>query len=607
MPRPLVRLAVAAWALTSVGAVPATRGAGFAPAGAGAGFNLLVVTLDTTRADRLGCYGRAGGTTPHLDALAARGLRFAHAVSVVPVTLPSHATIFTGLLPPRHGVRINSEDRLDASQVTLAEVLAAKGYQTAAFVSAFVLDARFGLDQGFETYDDRVATATTAAFAQGTNERPGADTTDAALAWLAKRDVERPFFAWVHYFDAHAPYAPKPPFAERFAEKPYDGEVASVDAQVGRLLEALDAAGLRERTLVVVVGDHGESLGEHGETTHGNFVYRSVMDVPFIVANPRLVPAPAVVDGGVVSTADVTPTALDLLGLADGRARDGVSLAAERPDRRRTVYMETLVPFLDFGWSPLFGFRRLEDSYVLAPKPEYYDLVADPREGANLHGTAKGEQAKARDQQAATLSRLLARFPPYQQAATAAAAPDPETRARLESLGYLGGAGSASAPGAALADPKDMVEVTTELVEANALLSAGRLPQALAVAKRALARSSGDRSVLLAAAKIYLRMNRLKEAEDALRGFTAIQPKADVSVLLAQILILDGRSAEAERLLAQAESLDPRHGAVWIARGDLLLRKGQKDEARAAYEKARSIDPYRATGIATARIASLSK
>jgi choline-sulfatase len=591
-------------AAVSAHAASATRGAGFAADAPGAGFNLLVVTLDTTRADRLGCYGRAGGTTPHLDALAARGLRFAHAVTVAPTTLTSHATIFTGLIPPRHGVRINSEDRLDAAQVTLAEVLAAKGYETAAFVSSFVLDARFGLDQGFATYDDRVATATGSAFAQGTNERAGAATTDAALAWLAKRDAKRPFFGWVHYFDAHAPYAPPAPFAARFPEAPYDGEIAAVDAEVGRLLQAIDAAGQRERTLVVVVADHGESLGQHGETTHGHFVYRSVMDVPLIVANPRLTPVPAVVDAGVVSTADVTPTVLDLLGAADGRARDGVSLAAERPDRRRTVYMETLVPFLDFGWAPLFGFRRLEDSYVLAPRPEYYDLVQDPRESTNLYATATGDAARARDQQGATLERLLARFPSYRQAATAAAAPDPETRARLESLGYLGGAGASTAA-TDLADPKDMVEVTTQLVDANALLAAGRLPQALATAKRALARSKGDRSVLLAAAKIYLRMNRLKEAEDALRGFSAIQPKADVSVLLAQILILDGRQAEAERLLAQAESLDPRHGAVWIARGDLALKRGNREEARAAYEKAGSVDPYRASGIAAARIEAL--
>jgi len=268
--------------------------------------------------------------------------------------------------------------------------------------------------------------------------------------------------------------------------------------------------------------------------------------------------------------------------------------------------METLVPFLDFGWSPLFGLRRLADSYVLAPRPEYYDLARDPGESTNLHPTAKGDAALARDQQAATLGRLLARFPPYQQAATTASAPDPETRARLESLGYLGGAGAAADAGD-LADPKDMVEVTTQLVEANALLAAGRLPQALALCKRALARSKGDRSVLLAAAKIYLRMNRLKEAEDALRGFTAIQPKADVSVLLAQILILDGREAEAERLLAQAESLDPRHGAVWIARGDLARKRGNKEDARAAYEKARTVDPYRAGGIAAARLTVLAK
>ena len=453
-------------------------------------------------------------------------------------------------------MRINSEDRLDASQVTLAEILSAKGYETAAFVSSFVLDARFGLDQGFATYDDRVATATGAAFAQGTNERAGPATTDAALAWLARRDAKRPFFAWVHYFDAHAPYAPPAPFAARFPEAPYDGEIAAVDAQVGRLLEALDAAGLRERTLVVVVGDHGESLGQHGEATHGHFVYRSVMDVPFIVANPRLTPVPAVVDGGVVSTADVTPTVLDLLGAGDNRARDGVSLVAERPDRRRTVYMEIAraVPRLRLVAAvrlpPARGLVRARTAArVLRPRPRPArgDEPVRDREGRG--------RRRARPAGGDTVAPARA-LPAVPAGRDERARCPTRRRARVSSRSATSAAPARRPPRARSPDPKDMVEVTGQLVEANALLSAGRLPQALAVAKRALARSKGDRSVLLAAAKIYLRMNRLKEAEDALRAFTAIQPKADVSVLLAQVLILDGREAEAETLLAQAESLD---------------------------------------------------
>jgi len=362
------------------------------PPGAAAGFNILLVTLDTTRADRIGCYGYRRAATPILDRLAASGVRFAEALTAAPETLPAHATLLTGLLPPHHGVRINTEGRLGSLHQTLAEVARGRGYQTAAFVSAFVLDARFGLDQGFDHYDDRVDATRGTAFAAGTNERRAGATTDAALAWLRSRDRARPFLLWVHYFDAHAPYDPPEPFASRFAGSLYDGEIAYMDAQLGRLLDGVDAAGPRDKTVVIVVGDHGESLGEHYERTHSVFLYRSTVRVPLVFSNPRLFPKPAVVDGAVVSLADVAPTLLDLLGVEDPPDRDGVSLLATKADPRRGVYVESLVPWLDFGWAPLFGLRTLRESYVLAPRPECYDLRTDPEERRNLiqPGDAKG-------------------------------------------------------------------------------------------------------------------------------------------------------------------------------------------------------------------------
>jgi arylsulfatase A-like enzyme len=571
------------------------------PPGAAAGYNILLVTLDTTRADHIGCYGDAAAATPVLDRLAAGGVRFAEAVTVAPETLPAHTTLLTGLLPPRHGMRINSESRLGSQHVTLAEVARQRGYQTAAFVSAFVLDARFGLDQGFDVYDDRVEATEGAGFASGTNERPAGRTTDAALAWLRARDRRRPFLAWVHYFDAHAPYDPPEPFASRFRGSPYDGEIASVDAQLGRLLEGLDAAGLRDKTLIVVVGDHGESLGDHGERTHSVFLYRSATRVPLVVSNRRLFPRPAVVDTTVVSLADVAPTILDLLGVEDPPPRDGVSLLATKGDPRRTVYVESLVPYLDFGWAPLFGLRGLRQSYVLAPRPECYDLRADPGERRNLIQARAGKGAPCADQ-ARLLERMLTPLPPH-DAAAGGTIPGSETRERLQALGYLGGAG----PGerGPLADPKDMIDVAALVMDANALLSAARPAEALEFARRAAARSPRDRTVLNTLAKIHLRMGRLKEAEDELRALRSIQPKADASVLLAQILILDGREEEAGRLLDEAERLDSRHGGVYIARGDLLARQGRTEEARASYERARKVDPYRAGGAAEARLARL--
>jgi arylsulfatase A-like enzyme/Flp pilus assembly protein TadD len=570
--------------------------------GAAAGFNILLVTLDTTRADRIGCYGHAPAATPVLDRLAAGGIRFAEAMTVAPETLPAHATLFTGLLPPAHGVRINGEGALGSRYPTLAEVARGRGYQTAAFVSAFVLDARFGLDQGFDHYDDHVDAAGGATFSTGANERRAGPTTDAALAWIRSRDHARPFLAWVHYFDAHAPYEPPEPFASRFAGALYDGEIAYVDAQLGRLLAGLDDAGLRDRTLVIVAGDHGESLGDHYERTHSVFLYRSTIRVPLVVSNPRLFPTPAVVDGTVVSLADLAPTVADLLGVEDAPARDGLSLLATKADPKRAVYVESLVPWLDFGWAPLFGLRTLRGSYVLAPRPECYDLRSDPGERRNL---AQPRYAKGGPcaEEARALDRMLTRMPPYETAGAGPRTVDPEARERLQALGYLGGPGPAER--GPLADPKDMIDVASLVLDANALLSSGRPAEALEAARRAAARSPRDRTVLNTLAKIHLRLGRLRDAEDALRALRAIQPKADASVLLAQILILDGRHDEAARLLDEAEALDSRHGGVYIARGDLLARQGRKAEARASYERARKVDPYRAAGAAEARLASL--
>ena len=573
------------------------------PPGAAAGFNVLVVTLDTTRADHLGCYGYAKAATPVLDRLAAGGVRFAEAVTVAPETLPAHATLFTGLLPPRTGVRVNAENRLESRHVTLAEVARARGYETAAFVSAFVLDARFGLDQGFDLYDDRVEAAEGAAFASGINERTADRTTEAALAWLHKRDRGRPFLAWVHYFDAHFPYDPPEAFARRFPGSPYDGEIAFVDSQLGRLLQGVDELGLRDRTLIVVVGDHGEGLGDHGERTHGVLLYRSATRVPLILSNPRLLPRPEVVDATVVSIADIAPTLVDLLGIEEPPARDGLSLIATKPDPRRSVYLESIVPYVDFGWAPLFGLRSLRASYVVAPRPECYDLRSDPGELRDRLDPKAGKRGACADQ-ARLLDRMLARLPPYEPAVAAARPLDAETRERLQALGYLGGAGAGVSRGP-LADPKDMIDVASLVVDAGALLSAGRAAEALEVARRAAARSPHDRTVLHTLAKIDLRLGRLADAEDELRAFRAIQPKADASILLAQILILDGRLDEAGRLLDEAEGLDPLHGGVHIARGDLMAREGRKEEARASYERARKVDPYRAGGAAAARLARM--
>ncbi|NUR54553.1 MAG: sulfatase, partial [Acidobacteria bacterium] len=277
--------------------------------------NLVVVTLDTTRADRIGAYGRAHAGTPQFDALAAEGVVFDHASTSAPITLPAHSSIFTGRFPPQHGVRDNGGYFLNENEQTLAEVLKARGYATGGFIAAYVLDSKWGIAQGFDTYFDDFDLSKYRVFSMGNIQRPGNEVVDRALPWI---DQHRgaPFFAWVHLYDAHSPYAPPEPFKTQFAGDLYQGEISFADAQVGRVVQFLRDRDLLDRTVIVVIGDHGESLDDHGEQGHGFFVYESVVHVPMIVRAPfsamqrRRVADP-------VRSVDVMPTVLDLLGVPE--------------------------------------------------------------------------------------------------------------------------------------------------------------------------------------------------------------------------------------------------------------------------------------------------
>ncbi len=600
-------------------------------AGAAKGFNLLLLTLDTTRADRLGCYGYAAAETPNLDRLAVLGVRFAQAVSPAPMTLPAHASLLTGLYPPGNGVRTNGDFRLAAEQTTLAEILAGAGYETAAFVSSFVLDPRFGLDQGFARYDARVEAARGDAFLEG-NERPAGATTDAALAWLARRDAERPFLAWVHYFDPHADYAPPEPFAARFPGRPYDGEIAYMDAEVGRLLTKIETAGLARSTLVVVAGDHGESLGEHGERYHSRTIYEGAVRVPLIFAAPGVLPEGQVVDGAVVSLVDVVPTVLSMLGLEPPPTTSGKNTSStagesaatgehgEPPERpsaepqrvgldlfgpgkvpaERAVYLETLSTYLDNGWAPLFGMRSAAVKVIRAPRPEAYDLLADPAEARNLWPGPPLAQALA-----TRLDDWLAHWPPYEETAAAALPVDAEARRRLEALGYV--SSSSLERSRDLPDPKDMLPSFEELSLARDLARRGGSEEALRRVEAVVRRFPDDPSALHQYGELLAVAGRPVEAEPALRRSMSLRPNARVAALLAQVLMALRRFDDAEALLAEAAALDPFLGALWIAKGDLLVFHGRLTEALPLYEKAAAVDPYRAAGIAASRRAAIER
>jgi arylsulfatase A-like enzyme len=565
------------------------------------GYNVLLVTLDTTRRDRIGCYGCAWARTPTLDSLAAGGVLFDDAITSVPLTLPSHATLLTGLYPPRHGIRDNGRQGLAPERETLAEILASSGYETAAFIACFVLDARFGLDQGFGIYDFQVGSSGYRPKMPDFNERPANEVTDSAIRWLAKRaesgGASKPFFAWVHYFDPHLPYESPLAGQPDLAGRPYDAEIAFVDAQIGRLLGELGRRGLAERTIVVVVADHGEALGDHAEPTHGLFLYESTVRVPFLLYCPALVPGPCRVADRVVGLADVFPTLLDLLGIPTPGPVDGRSLVAAPADPGRAIYIETHAPFYLAGWSPLEGLRTHDSKYVLAPRPELYDLDADRAEASNLHASRPPGLALLEEE----LAALRGGWGP--DAGAARELTDEEIE-RLRSLGYVQ-AGGAAAPGS-LADPKEMVDVYNQSLEAERAYEAGRFEDAAAAARAVLDRCGSCSQATRVLAFSYVRLGRSADAVALLRESVRQTPNVFLVRSLAQVLIIQKQYGEAEEALRIYEALDAKDGRVPLLRGDCLAALGRARDAVAKYEEARRLDPNRVGIIAAERIARVN-
>ncbi|HSD26768.1 MAG TPA: sulfatase, partial [Vicinamibacteria bacterium] len=424
------------------------------PAAPPAARHVVIVTIDTLRADRLGCYGARDVATPRLDRLAASGALAVEASAHVPLTRPSHVSLFTGLLPTEHGIRDNVSPAVVPRVPLLAELFRKSGFATGAFVSSVVLESQSGLDRGFDVYADRFEGASGDAQFLNTVQKKGEDTIAEAVAWL-RGQAGRRVFLWLHLYEPHDPYEPPEPHASRYPGRPYDGEVAWADELFGRFEDALASLGLGDSTALVVTSDHGEGLGEHDEALHGFFAYQTTLRVPFLVRAPGIPPGRRL--ERTVRLVDAFPTVLELAGLATPRdfALSGRSLAAalrgaREPDEP-TTYAETLVPLLQFGWSDLRVVREGRWKYVQAPRPELYDLREDPGERRDL-AREKGPQAAA---MRAALARLLDR---ERQARSAGGpAPSDEVIEKLGALGYVGAGGPAetATPGA---DPKDKIE-----------------------------------------------------------------------------------------------------------------------------------------------------
>jgi choline-sulfatase len=595
--------------------------------------DVLIVTLDTTRADRIGAYGGDPAVTPTLDRLARGGVRFDRAYSHAPTTLPSHASLFTGLTPARHGVHENAVFTLRDAVPTLAEAFARAGYRTGAFVSAIVLDRRYGLARGFGVYADEVESDDSEAV---NAQVPAAVTVDRALAFLGTGAPD-PVLAWVHLYDPHQPYAPPEPFATRFRGRAYEGEIAYMDAEIDRLLAGLAA---RQRpALVVAVADHGESLGEHGEATHAFFIYSATQRVPLILSYPGVLPAGVTV-APTVRAVDVMPTVLALAGLTTPDGLDGSSLVPLITGRSDAspgpVYLESYGPRLWWGAQELLGVRSGPWLFIRAPRPELYQVEDDPAERTDLAATRRQETARLSDE----LEALVPDGDPLaQQTAT-----DPETARRLRALGYLGGANPLGASGtSALADPKDVAPVLAAIAEAqgfmnrreydralaafralaprmpssgqlrgriaSALLALKRYDEAL-VAYRALhAESPDDEGYVLGVARALFHLGRVDDAVALVRD--ALQTAADSAVLHLQLgtLLEDaGRLADAEPAYQRAVELSPREPAPLLAWASISDKQGRADEAARRFARVVDVSPHSSQGRqAGRRLAALAE
>lgn len=555
---------------------------------------VVVVTIDTLRADRLGCYGHPDAGTPAVDGLASGGALLTMAQTTAPLTLPAHTSILTGRTLPAHGVINNGTFALPAQVPTLAEAFQEAGYATGAFVSSPVLARRYGLARGFDEYDDRVPRlGGRRGLVVHYPERPAVKTVARAVEWLMDQG-SRPAFVWVHLWEPHAPYRPPAPFAERFGEDRYQGEVAAADAGLARLLEGIRVAGREGKLLIAVTADHGEGLGAHGEPTHGVFLYQETMHVPLVIHGPafgieaRRIDAP-------VSLADLAPTLLDLMGLPPLTGADGASLAGilagEQEASPRAVFAESHLSQLEFGWSGLRAVVEGGTKMIEAPRPELYDLRRDPAEQEDLAPKERG-RVEELSGVLATLVRRAAASAPDTSSAHSASEEDLDV---LRSLGY---AASGRAGGGAVlvepegVDPKDRVEFIKRHDEAVGMMRTGKLPEAIETFEQLAVQDPDNPSVLLQLGQAQIMAQRFDDALVTFRRAVEVDP--DFALAWYRLGQLEGHQknyAGEEAAYRQAIAKDPFNIEARKALAGVLARQKKIQAAIDTLEHARDLDP----------------
>lgn len=561
-------------------------------------YNVLVITGDTLRSDHLGCYGYKNIRTPVIDELARNGVRFADVISSVPLTLPSHANIFTSTYPPFNQVRDNGNNKLDDSALTLAEIFKNRGYETAAFVSTYVLNGRFGLNQGFEVYDDvREDQNPKVVIRHMDGERTADKTTTAAIGWLRRRSP-KPFFMWVHYYDPHSTYNPPLPFREKYKDNPYDGEIAFMDSQIGRLLNEFKRQGILEKTLIVFASDHGEGLGEHKESGHAVFVYDTTLKVPLIFIAPKLFPKNKVIRGQ-ARLADVAPTILDLLNVRKPKTFQGKSLASYIKGKKEfdglDAYSESLYANNHYKWSPLLAYRTREWKYIRSSKPELYHITEDPNELVNL--------ADARPDIADNLDLRLKEFLLEVSSADAkdtSVEMDEATREKLMSLGYIQGTEEAASDEPV---PIEMVEIMEKINLHVRQANEGMMTEAIQGFKEVLERDPNNAEVYIHLGNVHRELGKYDEAIGYFKKALSFTPdETKIHDGLGNVYKSMGMVDKAFEEFKKADELDPENPSHLNNLGWVHQQKLEIDRAIAYYDRALALDNEMATTIANRAI-----
>jgi arylsulfatase A-like enzyme/Flp pilus assembly protein TadD len=584
-------------AASAVAVLPSAGANGPEPA-----LNVIVITIDTLRADHLRCYGYKQVRTPNIDSLASDGVRFERAYTPVPITLPAHTVIFTGTYPTLNGMHDFSGNRLGPRQPTLASILREQGYATGAVVASAVLDSRFGLNWGFDFYYDHFDFNRLQEANLDEMERPANLVADEVLDWLAKNYTKR-FFLWMHLYDPHYPYRPPAPYREEYKSHPYDGEIAFADEQVGRLLRFLKEKNLYQQAIIVLSGDHGEGLGDHGEQTHGFFIYNSTLHVPLIFHFPEDSSGKKMSES--VSLADIMPTVLQLLKLPVPAQVQGKSLiplvAGKKSQEPRPLYSETFLPRLHFNWSELRGIELGNYHFIEAPKPELYDLTKDPGELENLYSQKNAVAATLRNK----LEAMIRDYTLGEERAEKTGL-DPALMERLKSLGYAGfsGGGDPKARNSDLPDPKDRIQVYELVSDGMAAGQRGRYEESVEKLTTALATEPNSVSIHYLLGLDYYRLKDFPKAIDHFQR--VLQASPDYALAVYQLGLSYARASDipnAIQTLKRALQLDSTNFAAAYNLGAVYMHEGNAAAAASSFRQSLTIAPdYTAAHVALGEV-----